>query len=181
MTDQEKWTDAVMVVRREYGELGGTVRNALSGMTDELRQEKREFHSLTAHMGAESYCAECMGACCRTGKYHFSVLDLLVFLSSGEDIVKPSFEGDCCPYMDDDGCQMEPSLRPFPCITFHCEELYNLLAPETAEQLSVLENKLRNRCALIEVLLGNPVMKSLFMAFERYLREPAVGIISQRT
>jgi hypothetical protein len=181
LTDQEKWADAVMVVRREYGELSEEARAALAGMAAALRLEKREFHSLTAGMGSERLCADCMGACCRSGKYHFSVVDLLVFLSGGEEIVKPSFQVGCCPYMGKDGCQMEPSFRPFPCITFHCEELLSLLAPEAAERLPVLEKGLRTRYGQIEKYFDKPLMKSMLIAYEDYLRDPARGLISTAT
>lgn len=177
MTDQEMWVAAVSVVCREYGELDDDVRAALAGMVSALRLQKRQLHSLTAGLGAEEYCAECGGACCRTGKYHFSVVDLLAFLASGEEIVEPSFQGGCCPYMGEDGCQMEPSLRPLPCITFLCEGLSGLLAPEAAERLAGLENGLRTRYGLIEGLFGKPLMKSLLMAYEYYLRRQAGGMI----
>jgi len=177
LTDQESWADALRVVRQEYGELRGDVRTALAEMTDELRREKREMHSLTADMGAERLCAACRGACCRTGKYHFSVVDLLVFLSGGEEIVKPSFQAGCCPFMGTEGCQMDPSLRPFPCITFCCEELHALMAPAVAHQLAVLEKAVRACYHRIEGLFGKPLMKSLLIAHEKYLGDPARGMI----
>ena len=171
------WAAAVSVVCREYGELCDNVRAELAGMVSALRLEKRELHSLTADIGAERYCADCGGACCRTGKYHFSVVDLLVFLSGGEEIVKPSFQADCCPYMGKEGCQMEPSLRPFPCITFCCEELHALMAPDVAERLAVLEKGVRACYHWIEELFGRPLMKSLLIAYEGYLGNPARGMI----
>jgi len=178
LTDQEMWAAAVSVVCREYGELGDDVRAVLAGMVSALRLEKRELHFLTAQVGAERYCAECGGACCRTGKYHFSVVDLLAFLASGEELVKPSFLDGSCPYMGEGGCRMEPSLRPFPCIIFLCEGLSGLLAPEAAERLAGLENGLRTRYGSIESLLGKPLMKSLFIAYENYLRKQAGRMIT---
>lgn len=177
LTDQESWADALRVVRQEYDGLWDEVRTALAQMAGELRLQKRELHSLAADMGAERLCAECRGACCRTGKYHFSVVDLLVFLSGGEEIVKPSFQADCCPYMGKECCQMEPSLRPFPCITFCCEELHALMAPDVAERLAVLEKGVRACYHWIEELFGRPLMKSLLIAYEGYLGNPARGMI----
>lgn len=177
MTDLEKWTEAVMVVRREYDELSEEARTDLAGMAHALGLEKLRLHSLTAEMGAERLCADCMGACCRSGKYHFSVVDLLVFLSSGKEVVLPSFQADCCPYMGKDGCQMEPSFRPFPCITFCCEELHALMAPEAAERLSALEKRVRTCYRQIESFFGKPLMKSLLISYEGYLSDPARGMI----
>lgn len=178
MTDREMWDDAVKVVRREYGELGDAVRSALAGMSAALRHEKRSLHALTADRGAEGLCAACMGACCRSGKYHFSVADLLVFLASGEEVFEPSFQAGSCPYLGMDGCLMEPSLRPFPCISFCCEEIHAGIPSKDLERLSVLENGVRGCYRRIEDLFDKPLMKSLFISYEGYLRDPVRGIIS---
>jgi hypothetical protein len=106
------------------------------------------------------------------------VVDLLAFLASGEEIVKPLFLDGWCPYMGEGGCQMEPALRPFPCITFLCEGLSGLLAPEAAERLAGLENGLRSHYGSIESLLGKPLKKSLFLAYEYYLRKQTGRMIT---
>ncbi|MRR06593.1 MAG: hypothetical protein EG828_06550 [Deltaproteobacteria bacterium] len=168
MTDQELWDRAVALGRVEYQGLSESVKAQVQTIGAAMRQQKLEMYSLAGGAAVVATCADCGGLCCQKGKYHFSVIDLLMYLSTGKELITPLFRETPCPFLGTEGCLMAPEYRPFTCITFHCERLESLLAPADLEQISLLERGLRGLCRQLEELFGVRMMQGLLLRYARY-------------
>lgn len=177
MTDLEMWDSAVAVVRREYASLADPVRQRLRSIIPGVQQLKGEICSIPSGKGASLACAGCGGRCCDRGKYHFSSIDLLVYLETGKELFLPSFGKESCPYLGNRGCLMEPPYRPLTCVTFHCESLEALLSAVEVGRLYELERSLRGSYAEIERLFGTRLTPGLLLGYERYLEGKSTGIL----
>lgn len=177
MTDQEMWEDAVRLARADYEALSGSVKDRVRRIGETIRQTKREIFSLANKSVIDKTCADCGGLCCKTGKYHFSVVDLLMYLSTGMELFRPVFRETPCPYLGAAGCFMEPAYRPYTCITFHCERIESQLASTDLERISVLESSLRASCRELEGLFGQRMTQGLLLRYARRLRGEIEEII----
>ncbi len=177
MTDQEIWDNAVSVVRREYTVLPGDMKARVAAAAARIRSIKEDMFSLMVEKGAPEFCGICGGACCVRGKHHFTVVDLLVFLSGNVPLFMPSFRGDLCPYMGNGKCLMSPPFRPLTCISFHCETLENLLSSVELERMYSLELELRERYAHLEILFGTRFSQGLLLSYEGCLQGRSRGIL----
>lgn len=178
LTDQQMWENAVHVVMAEYEALAGPVKARVARIGESIRQIKLEIFSLAEQSAAIETCATCAGLCCEKGKYHFSVIDLLVYLSTGRELFTPSFRETPCPFLGERGCLMDPAYRPFPCITFHCELLESPLSAVELERMYLLERSLRASCRQMEELFGNRLMQGLLLSYERFLAGADAAILS---
>lgn len=178
LTDQEMWEDAVRLAKAEYDVLSESVKDRVRRIGETIRQIKREIFSLADKSDINKTCAACGGLCCETGKYHFSVIDLLIYFSTGTELFGPSFREKPCPYLGDAGCLMEPAYRPFTCITFHCEHIESHLASGDLERIGVLERRLRDCCAELERLFGHRMTQGLLLRYARRLQGDVAEIIS---
>ena len=169
MTDNELWSEAVGKVRREYQAFPASLKQQLSGLSAEIMELKGEHQKLLATFDAESLCGRCNGVCCRYGKHHFSAVELISYLVFERELFSPSFDNPVCPYIDDSGCLMEPSLRPFNCIIFICEELDNQLDEASRALLEALEARLRSLYRRFGEMLGNRFENGLLISFQRSL------------
>ena len=151
----------------EYGRLSVPHRAAVAEATEAVKTCKKALHRIVEAVAAADICASCRGACCRTGKYHFTVVDLLVYLSDGRELFTPRFDQGACPYLGERGCLMEPACRPYNCVTFNCEGVERLLGLQEKERLDRLERELRAHYARLEELFGTRLMGGLLMNWER--------------
>jgi hypothetical protein len=71
-----------------------------------------------------------------------TLVNLLPFLLGGEAPPDPDFSR-ICPYIDSQGCLLEPARRPFNCVIFLCEEVEATLSPGQRQLFSALEGRLR--------------------------------------
>lgn len=178
MTEREMWDGAVAVVRGEYQALSGPFKDRLRSIIRKIQLEKSEIYAIPAERGASRVCSGCGGRCCHGGKYHFSAIDLLVFLDTGKELFLPAFGETSCPYLGQGGCLMEPPYRPFACVSFHCERLEALLSMAEVERLYELERKLRGNYADIEALLGTRLTQGLTLGYARYREGKSAGILA---
>lgn len=176
MTDQEMWERAVAVAGGEYEHLSDPLKKQVLVIGESIRQVKREIYALAGGAAIIKTCVACGGLCCEKGKYHFSVIDLLMYLSSGKELFIPSFRETPCPFLGEEGCLMDPAYRPFTCITFHCERLEDLLSPADLERIHHLERSLRKLCQKLETLFGGRLMQGLLLSCARYLHGESVAI-----
>jgi hypothetical protein len=174
------WNNAVALVRREYEALSDNEKAEVGSVAGLIRIKKGEIFSLTENRGSSEICANCRGACCAKGKYHFTVVDLLVFLAGDVELFTPSFDGDLCPYMGNGRCLMTPSFRPLTCITFHCESLEDLLSTAELERVSSLESGLRNQYAHLEAFFGTRFTQGLLLNYAGYLHGRGAGILVRK-
>ena len=166
MTDIKTWHHAVDAVTGEFSRLSPGERDAFSRLAEEAWQCKTDLHAIVAATGCSSICAACGGECCRTGKYHFTLVDLLVYLSRKEELFEPGFNRPHCPYLGQEGCFMAPGYRPFTCVTFNCDRVVTFLDPSDEERLTRLERELREIYGRFGMLLGRRVMDGLLLDFE---------------
>ncbi len=169
VTDRDKWRQAVAAVTSEYAALVPSLRERLQTLCESILTTKSGVHAVTEAVSPAAICAGCGGACCASGKYHFTVVDLLVFLSSGQPLFEPHFGRGLCPYLGERSCLMAPDYRPFNCLTFNCEQVEALLAPSEVACFYAGERELRRLYAGVEELFGNRFMHGLLMNYERGL------------
>jgi hypothetical protein len=174
------WDSAVAVVRGEYAALSGEEKAGVGSVADFIRLKKEEIFSLTENKGASEFCENCRGACCANGKYHFTVVDLLVFFSGNAELFSPFFSGNLCPYLGNGKCLMSPSFRPLTCITFHCEPLEMLLSPAELERMYSLELELRNYYSQLETFFGTRLTQGLLLNYEVYREGRSTGILAKK-
>jgi hypothetical protein len=169
VTDRDKWRQAVAAVTSEFEALVPSLRERLRQLCESIMAAKSGVHAVTEAVSPATICAACGGACCASGKYHFTAVDLLVYLDSGHPLFEPSFGRGLCPYLGERSCLMEPDYRPFNCLTFNCELVEALLAPNEVERFYAGERELRRLYARVEELFGNRFMHGLLMNYERGL------------
>ncbi|MHC1696581.1 MAG: hypothetical protein AB9919_00640 [Geobacteraceae bacterium] len=176
LTDQEMWERAVAIARVEYEHLSDPLKNQVVAIGESIRQVKLEIYALAGGTAIIETCIDCGGRCCEKGKYHFSVIDLLMYLSTGKELFLPSFRETPCPFLGETGCLMGPAYRPYTCITFHCERLEILLSPADLEQICQLERSLRDFCHELEELFGCRLMQGLLLSCARHLHDGSAGM-----
>ena len=142
---EKQWRDGVREVTRAFQLLSEPDRATLRALCGSMMRQKRSMQALADRVDAASRCAGCGGACCVSGKYHFTAADLLVYLCTGEPLFSPLFGNGLCPYLGEAGCLMRPAFRPFNCISFNCEIIEDLLAEEEVSRFYQWERELR-RC-----------------------------------
>lgn len=167
MDDQEKWDSAIAAVKKEFAALPELFIANIRTSTETIKRQKKAIFALTELVGGGKICENCRGECCNKGKYHFTVIDLLVFLAEGKALFTPRFARERCPYEGDAGCLMEPEYRPFNCITFHCERLEELLQAPDVEEFYELEKKLRSQYSKFERMFDNRFAYGLLSNYEQ--------------
>jgi hypothetical protein len=145
------------------------LRRRVGELATEIAAAKEAYQQLAASVDADAVCAECRGLCCGHGKHHFTVVDLLGYLSAGRELFTPLFTNPVCPYHTGCGCLMEPALRPLNCIIFLCDQLDELLAESAKRELGALEKELRRLYCCLESLLGNRFANGLLITYNRAL------------
>ncbi|WP_179944513.1 hypothetical protein [Geobacter pickeringii] len=167
MDDREVWSRAVTAVAAEYRALPMALRSRVDATVDAIRSTKGELHRLAEAMQCATICASCGGECCVRGKYHVTVVDILVFLAAAEPLFVPRFGGEACPYLDGAGCMMAPSFRPFNCVTYNCERVEGGWDQERISEFYRRERQLRDLYGELERFFGNRFMHGLLMNYER--------------
>lgn len=148
----KQWHDGVREVTGSFSLLSEPALDRLRILCSLMMEQKGALQALAAQADAASQCAGCGGACCVAGKYHFTAVDLLVYLSTGEPLFAPLFDNGLCPYLAQDGCLIAPAYRPFNCITFNCELIEDLLSADQVSRFYQLERELRSNYAEIRSL-----------------------------
>lgn len=174
-TDAENWDRAVNWARKEYAALPASIVAKIAILLSNIKKMKTALHELNRSVEGETICAICQGGCCLSGKYHFTVTDLLAYISDGKELFVPDFTRSHCPYLGKTGCSMDPEYRPFNCITFNCERLERLLPHSDVQQFYDIERKLRTQYNAVEEIFGNKFVYGLLSNYERnYLRNGSI-------
>ncbi|GFE57524.1 hypothetical protein [Geobacter sp. AOG1] len=169
MTDEELWRTGIAALAREYGALPPALRERIAELAAQVRENKLAIHDCVTAVNVGAICADCRGECCARGKNHVTVVDLLVCLVEGRELVVPRFDHDLCPYLGENGCQMAPPYRPFACIIFNCDRVEGLMEPSEKERLYGAERRLRALYGEFEKLFGKRFMAGLLIICERDL------------
>jgi len=169
VTDQQLWSAAVERLKADFHALPQVLKLKLAALSAKIMVLKARHQAAAATAAADALCADCKGLCCRFGKHHFTVVDLIVYLSAGRELFSPSFDNPVCPYHSGSGCLMEPSFRPFNCIIFVCEQLEAGLEVAVKSELEAIETSLRRIYNEFDQLLGNRFANGLLITFQRSL------------
>ena len=143
MDFEKQWRDGVAKVSAAFLLLSEPELAKVQALCSMLMEQKQALQALAAPADPASHCADCGGACCVAGKYHFTAVDLLVYLASGEPLLTPLFGNGLCPYLGEGGCLTRAGYRPFNCITFNCEIIEDLLSEQEVSRFYQLERELR--------------------------------------
>jgi hypothetical protein len=169
VTDEELWRTGIAALAREYGALSPALRERVAELAVQVREAKQALHDCVAVVNVGTICADCRGECCARGKNHVTVIDLLVCLVEGRELVSPRFGNDLCPYLGEIGCLMAPPYRPFTCIIFNCDRVEGLMTPAERDRLYKAEHRLRAVYGEFEKLFGRRFMAGLLITCERDL------------
>lgn len=165
MNDTQSWEQAVRTVRDSYERFQPEARAELDGQIQRIMQLKEDLVGRTLEAGSAGTCRQCGGECCRYGKYHVSVLDLLAYISSGTEPVTPDFDrGPACPYSGAGGCLMPPRFRPMTCVIFNCELVEGQMGPGELTALHATEGRLRDAIALAGRIAGQRLDRALLLS-----------------
>lgn len=143
VTDDELWRLGVKAVVNEFRILTSDQLTGLKAGAEELIALKAAMQAVVEKVNCAAICATCGGECCVRGKYHFSAIDLVVYLLTGKELFEPRFANGSCSYLAEDGCLMPPQYRPFNCVTFVCEQIEVHLPASDKEFFYAAESKLR--------------------------------------
>lgn len=158
------WRTGVRDVVHAYRGLPVQVLEPLKERAARLRELRLAMQALVAGIGAATHCADCGGECCVAGKYHFTKIDLLVYLVEQEPLFAPLFNNGLCPYLAPGGCLIEPAYRPFNCITFNCERIEDLLSEKELAGFYRMERELRRVYGEIRSLFTDDSMHGAVLA-----------------
>lgn len=169
MTDDEKWRIGIAAVAEEFAALDGARQDAVTALVRQIMAIKGEIAACFSLADGTAVCAQCGGECCRAGRYHFTVIDLLAYLVNQQRLFTPSFDTGSCPFIGKAGCLMEPQFRPYNCVTFVCDRVELGMEADQQQSFSSLCDKLLDCYLEMETLLGNRFRSGLLINCERYL------------
>lgn len=144
VNDQTAWEQAVAGAKLSYTSLAPATAAELNGLIDDIMLLKQNLVELAMSAGSADICRTCGGECCRYGKYHVSILDIMVYEKSAAELVIPDFSTNpACPYSDVSGCTMIPRYRPMTCVVFNCQLVEDHLTSSRQETMRRYEQELR--------------------------------------
>ncbi len=137
------WKSYLASVSAEYAQLPADERSWIDRELARIAVLQQQLDDLFRQGNGPAVCRSCLGACCDCGKNHFSLVNLLGFLSAGELPPEADFTLPC-PFLGPSGCRLEVSRRPFNCITFICEGILDPLGEAGYDAFHELEGQLRH-------------------------------------
>ena len=143
MSFERQWREGVLQVSAGFAALREPEMERMRVLAHSMMARKEAMQALVASVDAASRCAGCGGACCVSGKYHFSAVDLLVYLVTGAPLFTPRFDNGLCPYLGDACCLIPPGYRPFNCITFNCDLIEDRFSRDELSRFYAMERELR--------------------------------------
>ncbi len=179
MTDREMWDLAVDALVTEHAALPHSRKGVVAGLVEAVKGVKEALHGIAEGVSVAEICAACGGECCLSGRFHVTVVDILVYLAEGRELFTPGFGQGRCPYLGARGCLMAPPYRPFNCVTFNCERVESLLEPPAKERSVSLERELRALYGRFEGEFGNRFMGGLLQNYERDVLQGRGAILRQ--
>lgn len=182
MTDDEMWRIGFAAVVEEFAALDEARRSAVVALVHRIMVVKGEIAACFSLVDGAAVCAQCGGECCRAGRYHFTVIDLLAYLVHQRHLFSPSFDAGACPFIGAAGCLMEPQFRPYNCVTFVCDSVELEMTPDLRQSFNSLCDRLLACYLEMEALLANRFRSGLLINCERYLAGKAamLGAVGSR-
>jgi hypothetical protein len=165
VNDQATWEQAVTAAGTSYTNLLSGTSQELERLIEEIMQLKQKLVEVVLSAGSTDICRSCGGECCRFGKYHVSVLDIMAYLKTGAQPIIPDFSNHpACPYSDVSGCTMAPGYRPMTCVVFNCQQVEEQLTSEQHETLRSYERELRDSITRAACITGIRLDRALLFS-----------------
>lgn len=139
-----RWQEYLASVATEYAQLLASERTWIATELARIADLQQQLDDLFRRGDGPAVCRRCLGACCDCGKNHFTLVNLLAFLSVEE--LPPTADFSLpCPFLGPAGCRLEVTRRPFNCVTFICEGILDPLGEAGYDAFQELESQLRRR------------------------------------
>ena len=165
MNDQDAWEQALAAARISYTRLPPGTAAELDELIECIMRLKQDLVELVMSAGSLEICRICGGDCCRYGRYHVSVLDIMVYLKVGATPVIPDFSSHpACPYSDISGCTMAPRYRPMTCVVFNCQLVEDRLTSVQLDIMRSYEHELRTAITLAGHISGQRLDRALLLS-----------------
>ncbi len=163
--DQALWEQALAATRNIYARLPPGCATELDGLIEEIMRLKQNLVELVIAAGSANICQACGGECCRYGRYHVSVLDIMAYLKSGAEPLTPDFSANpACPYSNLMGCTMAARFRPMTCVVFNCQQVEDLLSPLQMQIARGYEQELRDAIGRAGQISGQRLDRALLLS-----------------
>ena len=169
--NSELWERGVALLTREYYLLPVERRDELGTLLADVGHCKDELLALSDAADGAAICAACGGDCCRVGRYHPTSLDLLACIAREEFPLAPDFASGACPFLGPAGCRIAPSRRPFPCVSFICEQIEARLSGDAVARLHQVEEEVRLLREQAARRFGRHLARSFLLEMERFERD----------
>lgn len=167
MDDQQAWQDAQLSAWEGYEKLPDDRRQQLDLLIERIMLLKEDLLGLALAAGSGLICGECGGTCCLYGKFHVTMLDMIICRKHSTEPLTPDFSTfPFCPYGSVGGCCFTPRLRPLTCVIFNCDFIEDRLNPHAYQQAALLERELREACAGAEKIAESRLTRAALLAAE---------------
>lgn len=163
---EQLWRHCLAAVEREYRALDSPEQAWIVERLRRIAVLQQQLDELFETGGGPAACRRCLGACCDWGKNHFTLANLLAFLSAGQRSPVPDFRR-TCPFLGDRGCLLEAARRPFNCVIFICEQVLDPLESEGSRRLQRLERELRSHYLAFDERYAGSSLRGLLIRAER--------------
>ncbi|MBT0663811.1 hypothetical protein KI809_05795 [Geobacter pelophilus] len=177
MSHSDAWSTAIAVATREFKELPGHLSTQVAGIVREILVVKREVDAIFDGLNGVEICRLCQGECCRSGCYHFTVVDLLGYLVTGHELFSPRFDNGACPFLGDSGCMMAPHYRPYNCVTFVCDRVDAGMDSNARARFAALSADLFVLYQRLEQLFANRFVYGILNNSRRFAEGRSIGIL----
>jgi hypothetical protein len=164
--NEQLWRHCLAAVDREYLALDFRERAWIVERLRRIAVLQQQLNELFVAAGGPAACSRCLGACCERGKNHFTLVNLLAFLSAGQRPPVPDFRR-TCPFLGDRGCVLDAARRPFNCVTFICEQVLDPLGSEGSGRFQRLEQELRSLYLAFDERYAGSSLRGLLIRAER--------------
>lgn len=163
MDDQQLWNIGNVRLKGLLADLSAGTMLTLTNLLTRYRKAKEALAAVVVEVDAAYDCRECGGKCCLNGKYRINVLDTLARIAAEIPTSVDFSQKPVCPYGTNDGCSMEPGLRPADCVLFICDAIDHKLSTQARLILIAQEHLLRECIQKASFLTGEQLKTPLLL------------------
>ncbi len=171
MTDENLWQDSLSRIRREFAALPAPEREWIERNLQIIQSLQRQLHTFFQKADGARHCAACGGSCCAKGRNHLTLVNLLGYLTAGEEPPDPDFTA-TCPFLAPTGCRLDVPRRPFNCVTFNCDAVEDALDEAGHADFYRLEAQLRQAYEAFDRRYAGATLRGLLIRAERLGSRP---------
>ncbi len=162
----ERWDAMLRRARQDFNVLPRQELEWLRSKLQVIAKGQLAMDQLFREIGGDVACAVCVGACCGSGRHHFTLANLLAYLVDNQLPPRADFARSC-PFLGKNGCLLPVAKRPYACITFFCEHLDERLDQKQGALLRSLDQSLRAAYQAISDRYVGGSLQGLWLAMER--------------